>query len=103
MPLPTLPTLDHLALDLSEDTAGTLTLDAMASASRDATHWPAIEHELQALLDWAQHHLPGPPGPLDEGHEWDHDQHHHDEAGGWRTVTLTLSIAPAAAADLQRR
>ena len=70
--------LRFLEFDLSEDTDGLRTWDALASPS--ATHTAALLAEVQALLDTLHRHL-GPPGPLEDGHGWDMDLLVQDEAG----------------------
>jgi hypothetical protein len=61
-------TLQYLVFDHSEDEHGHGSFDAMAAAG--PAQLPALKSELQAILDWA-HAAFGPPGPLDEGSEWD--------------------------------
>ena len=94
------PILQHLTFDLSEATDGLATLEAMAS-TRAGLHAAALA-EAQRLLDWAWQHYPSSHGPLDEGHDWDHELQVHVEAGGWHRVALTLSGTVAFMADLQQ-
>lgn len=89
-------TLQFLTFDLSDDTDGVCTIEAMAST--DPAHAALVDAEVQLVLDWAWRRFPDSHGPLDEGHAWDHDlQTVQEQAGGqvWRTVTLTFSASPA--------
>lgn len=88
------PPLQHLHFELSEGDDGVATLDAMAS-TRDALQLAAIRAEAQRVLDWAQRQFPQGHGPVEEGGLWDDELLEQDEAGGWRTLALTLSAAPA--------
>lgn len=81
--------LRHLVFDASESDDGILTLEASAS-TRGPAH-EAVMAEVRRVLDWAELAFAGRHGPLDEGHAWDHALLVQDEAGGWRTVTLTLA------------
>lgn len=87
-------TLQHLHFELSEGDDGVVTLDAMAS-TRDPLHLAAIRVEAQGVLDWAQRQFPHGQGPVEEGGVWDHALLEQAEAGGWMTLTLTLSASPA--------
>lgn len=86
--MPALPPLQYLLFDASDDGEGNGTWEAMASVR--PADLPALRAEVQAVLRWAEHHSPGPRGPLDEGGLWDADEHQHTD-GGWVTVTLTLT------------
>jgi hypothetical protein len=84
--------LRHLTVDLSEDTDGVGTVELMAST--DPGQADAVDAEVQSVLDWAWRRFADSHGPLEEGHDWDHDlQVATEVAAGraWRTVTLTLS------------
>ena len=81
-------TLQYLIFDASDDGESTGAWDAMASVR--AAELPAVMTEVQAVLDWAERHSPGPRGPLDEGGAWDADQQLQTD-GDWTTVTLTLT------------
>lgn len=70
--------LRFLEFDLSEDTGGLRTWDALASPS--AAYTTDLLTEAQGLLQHLQQHL-GPPGPIDDGHLWDFDMQLHDDAG----------------------
>ncbi len=83
-------TLRFLEFDLSEDTDGLRTWDALASPA--ATHTADLLAETQALLLHLQRHL-GPPGPIDDGHLWDLDLQLHDEAD--RPCALDAAVAPS--------
>jgi hypothetical protein len=85
--------LRHLHFELSEGDDGVVTLDAMAS-TRDALHLAAIRSEAQEVLDWALRQFPHGHGPVEEGGVWDHELLEQAEAGGWTTLTLTLSAVP---------
>ena len=82
----------YLLFTRSEGSDGTTTLEAMAATG--AAQHPAVLAEVQQVLDWACAHFPHGPGPLDDGHDWDHDLQCHVEGGRWHTVTLTLTGAP---------
>lgn len=88
------PPLQHLHFELSEGDDGVATLDAMAS-TRDARHLAAFRAEAQAVLDWAWHQFPHGHGPVEDGGVWDDELLEQAEAGGWTTLALTLSAAPA--------
>lgn len=62
--------LQFLEFDWSEDHDGGLSASALASPA--PTHNPALIAELRALLHALENAL-GPPGALDEGHDWDID------------------------------
>lgn len=61
--------MQYLEFDLSEDTEGRCTLEAMASVT--APHWAALLAEVAAVLAWAHRAFPPGPGALDDGAEWD--------------------------------
>ena len=79
----------YLTFDLSDDAEGVTTLDAMASTT--AEQHVAVMAEVKQVLDWAWQRFPHTHGPADEGMDWDHDLQVNAEAGGWHTVTLTLT------------
>jgi hypothetical protein len=80
--------LQYLGFASSDDGADRGSWEAMASVRPEQL--PLVQPELQAVLDWAERHSPGPRGPEEEGGIWDaHVQQLH-EAGGWVTLTLTL-------------
>ena len=83
--------MHYLTFDLSDDTEGVATLDAMASTS--AEQHPAVMAEVQQVLDWAWHRFPHTHGPVEDGMDWDHDLQVSVEEGGWHTVTLTLGAS----------
>ncbi len=83
-------TLRFLEFDLSEDTDGLRTWDALASPA--AMHTAALLTEARALLQHLQQRL-GPSGPIDNGHVWDLDVQLHDEAG--RLLSLEDSPIPS--------
>ena len=80
--------LDCLIFDASDDGEGQGTWEAMASAR--AGDLPTVEAEIQAVMQWALAHAPGPRGALEEGGSWDADQHTSTD-GEWTTITLTLT------------
>jgi hypothetical protein len=86
--------LQHLQFELSEGDDGVATLDAMAS-TRDALHLAAIRTEAQEVLAWAARQFPHSQGPVEEGGVWDCELLEQPEAGGWTTLTLTLSATAA--------
>lgn len=82
----------YLIFDFSDGDDGVATLEAMAS-TREAEHATVLA-EARQVLDWAHAHFPGRHGPVEEGHAWDHELLVQQEAGGWQTVTLTLTASP---------
>ena len=82
--------LQFLEFDLSEDTDGLRTWDALASP--DAAHTLALLSEVQGLRQHLTQQL-GPAGPLDEGHRWDMDLQIQDATG--QALPLDLAIPPA--------
>lgn len=92
-------TLHYLTLDRSETDDGLVVLEALAS-TREEQHAHALA-EVQQVLDWAAQRFPHSRGPVEDGGDWDHDLQVHEEAGGWRTVTLTLAASPAFAAAFE--
>lgn len=83
----------YLNFDVSLAGDGVTVLEAMAAfstATAAKTH-AAVMAEVQQVLDWAALHFPHSHGPLDDGNDWHHDFQLHEEEGGWRSVTLTLS------------
>jgi len=87
--LATMPSMDYLTFALDDVDDGVATLEAMAS-TRAAQH-AAVMAEVQQVLDWAWRQFPEAHGPIDDGMQWDHDLQVTLEAGGWHTVTLTLT------------
>jgi hypothetical protein len=81
--------MQYLTFDRVEVTEGVCALEAMASTALD--QHAAVMAEVQAVLDWAWREHPNAHGPVDDGMEWDHDLQVVREAGGWHTVTLTLT------------
>ena len=81
--------MDYLTFALDEVDDGVATLEAMASTR--AVQHAAVMAEVQQVLDWAWHQFPDSHGPIDDGMHWDHDLQVTIEAGGWHTVTLTLT------------
>ena len=89
MPMP----LSYLHFDRSETDDGVSVFEAMASTR--AAQQGAVRAEVQQVLDWAARSFPAGPGPLEDGQDWDCHLQVQDEAGGWRTVTLTLTGSAA--------
>lgn len=108
--------LHYLHFDLSENTEGIVTFDAMASTP--PRHLSALHAEITRVLDWAHTTFPDGPAPTDEGAPWDYDLQgtqersvpdalHYDPRtrrlsstpGGAETLrhTVTLSISGTAA------
>lgn len=84
--------MQYLIFELSEGDDGVAALEAMASTRADSRE--AVMAEVRQVLDWAWRAFPGGHGPVEEGGVWDHELLEQEEAGGWCTVTLTLSAAP---------
>lgn len=82
-------TLRYLLFEPSLDTDGVHTFDAIASTSADESS--AVMDEVARVLEWAGTHFADQEGPLDEGGAWCHDLQCTQEAGGWHTVSLSLS------------
>jgi hypothetical protein len=92
----------YLNFDLSDNADGITTLDALAATS--AAQHPAVMAEVQQVLDWAWREFGQRHGPVEEGHDWDHELQIHitgrasdGEAtkGAWNEVALTLAGSPA--------
>jgi len=67
-----------LLFDHSETHEGLCTRDALASPH--PAHSARLLQDTAALLHRLQQHL-GPPGALEDGHEWDFDLQVHDAQG----------------------
>lgn len=85
--------MHYLSFDLSENTEGVTTLDAMASST--AAQHAAVMAEVQRVLDWAWQQFAHTHGPVDEGMDWDHDLQVSVEDDRWHVVTLTLAGSAA--------
>jgi hypothetical protein len=91
--------LQFLDFELSEDSHGLLSWDALASPQ--PRHTQAMLQEVRTLLVLL-HQALGPCGPVDEGHRWDMDLQIHNEQGATQglddpaptdqRLTLTLSL-----------
>ena len=81
--------LQLLALDVSDNDEGVVTIEALASTPA-AQHAAALA-EAQRVLAWAWRAFPHTHGPADDGGEWDHDLQVHVEPDGWHAVSLTLT------------
>lgn len=84
--------MQYLGFELSEGEAGITTLEALASTG--AEHHAAVMEEAQAVLAWAWRHFPDTHGPVEEGHDWDHDLQVVVEDGRWHAVSLTFTGTP---------
>lgn len=93
------PTVQFLSFETSEDTDGTVVLEAMAATGPE--RHAAVLAEARQVLDWAWQHFADSHGRLDEGGDWDHDLQVTTEDGGWRVVTLTLAASPRFAEAFQ--
>jgi len=80
--------LKYLEFDLSEDTDGLGTWDALASPAAQHTH--ALLAEVLALTQELTRML-GPAGPIEEGHLWDLDLQIQDESGQALPLQLDAS------------
>lgn len=81
----------YLTFDLSDDDAGVVTIEALASTS--AEQHAAVMAEVRQVLDWAWAEFPHTHGAVDEGMDWHHDLQLSVEDGGWHAVTLTLAAS----------
>lgn len=85
--------MHYLTFTLSESVDGVSTLEAMAATSAD--RHPAVLAEVEAVLAWARKRFPTTQGPVEDGHDWDHDLQVSVEDNTWSVVTLTLAASPA--------
>lgn len=83
--------MNYLHFELREGDDGVSTLEAMASTPQ-ALHVEVMA-EVDGVLSWAREQFPHGHGPVDEGHDWDHDLQVSVESGHWHVVTLTLSAS----------
>lgn len=81
--------MQYLSFDLSDNDDGVATLEALASTG--AADHPAVLAEAEHVLAWAWRRFPRTHGPAEDGMDWDHDLQVSEEAGGWHSVTLTLT------------
>lgn len=81
--------LSWLDFEFSGDADGGGSFDAMAAAA--PAQWPALQAEVQRVLDWAERHF-GPAAALESGGEWDY------ALQGVREVSTPLEVryAPGA-------
>jgi hypothetical protein len=79
----------YLEFAASDDGADRGSWEAMASV-RDTERDAALA-EAEGLLAAAEREAPGPRGPEEDGGLWDAALHEQLEAGGWVTITLTLT------------
>lgn len=90
--------MKYLSFDIGEVDADICWLEAMASTA-GAEH-AAVMAEVGQVLDWAWHAYPDTHGRVDDGMDWDHDLAVVVEAGGWHTVSLTLTATQRFTDDL---
>lgn len=83
--------LRYLAFDHSDSSDGIFTLEAVAS-TREKEH-AAVMGEVEQVRAWAHAEFAGRQGPVEEGHAWDDELLIQHEAGGWITVTLSISAS----------
>ena len=83
--------LRYLDFDHSDSSDGIFTLQAAAS-TREAEH-AAVMGEVEQVMAWARAAFAGRQGPVEDGHAFDHELLVQHEAGGWITVTLTISAS----------
>lgn len=86
--------MHFLSFDASDNADGITTLEAVAATGPE--RHAAVLAEAQQVLDWAWQLFPHSHGPIDEGHDWDHDLQvtTEGEGGRWQVVTLTLAASP---------
>ncbi len=84
------PRCDFLHFDATDNSDGTGTWEAMASAPAGDATLLRIGHEMQAVVEWVSLQAPGRRGPPEEGGEWDADLA-VSQQDGWTTLTLTLT------------
>lgn len=85
--------MHYLTFTLIEGVDGVSTLEAMAATGAD--RHTAVLAEVEAVLAWARCRFPATQGPVEDGHDWDHDLQVSVEDGNWSVVTLTLAVSPA--------
>lgn len=89
--------LQFLDFDCSEDSEGMVCWDALAQPA--ARHTPALLQEVTQLLAWAHRFGPQPPGPLEDGADWDFDLHircgQAPIQAHWHSASPTLHLSPA--------
>lgn len=86
---PTQPThLRYLVFEISEDTDGVCTFDALASVQADQRE--ALAAEAEVVRQWCRAAFPQGPGPLEHDHPWDEDLQWQTE-GAWHTLSLSVT------------
>ncbi len=93
--------MHYLNFELSESGEGIGTFEAMAST--EAARHASVMAEVQEVLDWARQRFAHAHGPLDDGHDWDHELQVTHEEGGWIAVALTLRGSPRFVAEFLER
>jgi hypothetical protein len=83
--------MHYLNFEFAEVGDGVTALEAMASTQAD--RHAAVMAEVQQVMDWAWQTFGHAHGPVDEGHDWDHDLQVLVEDGCWHRVTLSLSAS----------
>lgn len=95
-----MPTLTYWDFESSDGEAGLVTLDALVS-TRDPKVAAAARLEAQAALDWLRAQGLGESGPIDDGARWDAELADRSEAGGWLSLSLTLTLPLDVAQDFE--
>lgn len=82
-------------------------------AATAAEQHAAVMAEVQLVLDWAERHFPHTQGPVDDGHDWQHELQVQVQAapaatpghsgGAWHSVSLTLSCSERFVAEFLQR
>ena len=96
--------LQFLEFDCSEDSEGVVCWDALAQPA--AHHTLAMLQEVTELLAWAHRYATCPPGPLEDGADWDFDLQIRDGHASIEThwnssrQTLDLSKMPSASPEI---
>ena len=93
--------MDYLTFQLDEAGEGVAALEAMASTQ--AGHHAAVMAEVELVLAWCWQQFAHSHGPVDDGQDWHHELRVVDEAGGWRTVTLSIAASPRFTAAFEAR
>jgi hypothetical protein len=92
--------MQYLTVELSDSSDNMATVEVLACTA--AEHHGAALAEAQTLLQWMGRECPGSPGPVDDGHAWDHDLQITQDAGQWHTLALTLTAPQAVLAEMLR-
>jgi hypothetical protein len=93
----TLPPLQYLSFDESDDGLGVSTIDALASVL--PTDLPAVQAEAQHVLDWAYEHWGAPDAAAEDGDQgagWSYELQVGQEAVPHQPTRALLSITISA-------